>query len=61
MAIAKKVLVNVKMAARAVVIMQKKTASAVTAKQEIAIVMSMWHKKEELTYLSTLLFLMCKY
>jgi len=40
-AIAKKVLVNAKMAARAVVIMQKKTASAVTAKQEIAIVMSM--------------------
>jgi len=40
-AIAKKVLVNVKMAVRAVVIMQKKTVSAVTAKQEIAIVMSM--------------------
>ena len=40
-AIAKKVLVNVKMAARAVVIMQKKTASAVTVKQGIAIVMSM--------------------
>ena len=40
-AIAKKVLVSVKTAARAVVIMQKKTASAVTVKQGIAIVMSM--------------------